>query len=211
MRKMKVVALVVGVGLLLGSCMSSNNVVNNKLISKRKYTKGFFINGKGSVKGEKNADTENAQENMAYHMDLTPSNMVETAPVSKVNTIVEKTSVESNNVVIASAAEDVPKTKVNKKIVKKGSYNKISSTRTHTAKNSTGRLTIQEKKEAIKKAMAPSSMSTEQLVYVILLIILIILVFSLLDRLTGGTFGWIIGLVLTILLIYLILRWLGVI
>lgn len=208
---MKVVALVAGVGLLLGSCMSSNNVVNNKLISKRKYTKGFFINGKGSVKGDKNADTEAAQENMAYHMDLTPVKAEETAPMRKVNTTVEKSSLESSNVVFASTTGDEPKAKVNKKIIKKSSNDKISSTRTHTAKNSTGRLTIQEKKEAIKKAMAPSSMSTEQLVYVILLIILIILVFSLLDRLTGGTFGWIVGLVLTILLIYLILRWLGVV
>lgn len=66
MRKMKVVALVAGVGLLLGSCMSSNNVVNNKLISKRKYTKGFFINGKGSFKSDKSDETQD----LAYSKDV---------------------------------------------------------------------------------------------------------------------------------------------
>lgn len=50
MKMTKMLSLILGTGLILGSCMTSNNVVNNKLISKRKYTKGFFINGKGNFK-----------------------------------------------------------------------------------------------------------------------------------------------------------------
>jgi uncharacterized membrane protein YqaE (UPF0057 family) len=43
MRKIKVAAAL-GFALVLGACGTSNNVVNGNLISKRKHTKGFYLN-----------------------------------------------------------------------------------------------------------------------------------------------------------------------
>jgi uncharacterized membrane protein YqaE (UPF0057 family) len=50
MRKISTLAIIAVIGVILGSCGNTNNVVNNKLISKRKYTKGFHLNQKGHFK-----------------------------------------------------------------------------------------------------------------------------------------------------------------
>lgn len=44
---------VVGLALILGSCGSSNSVVSNGLIQKRKYNKGFFMKSNGQFKSAK--------------------------------------------------------------------------------------------------------------------------------------------------------------
>lgn len=44
---------VVGLALILGSCGSSNSVVSNGLIQKRKYNKGFFLKSNGQFKSAK--------------------------------------------------------------------------------------------------------------------------------------------------------------
>ncbi len=62
MKKTKMLSMILGAGLLLGSCVTSNNVVNNKLISKRKYTKGFHINNKGHFKS---GDSEQQNDQLA--------------------------------------------------------------------------------------------------------------------------------------------------
>lgn len=43
----------VGLALILGSCGTSNSVVNNGLIQKRKYNKGFFLKSNGQFKTAK--------------------------------------------------------------------------------------------------------------------------------------------------------------
>lgn len=46
MKKIAILNAIIAMILVLASCGSSNNVVNNHLISKRKYTKGFHLNSK---------------------------------------------------------------------------------------------------------------------------------------------------------------------
>lgn len=50
MKKWLFLNVILAVTLILGACSTSNNVVSNKLISKRKYEKGFHINSKSNLK-----------------------------------------------------------------------------------------------------------------------------------------------------------------
>ena len=52
MKRLNIFYLLLTLTLVLGSCGSSN-VVNNSLISKRKYNKGFHINSRGHFKQAK--------------------------------------------------------------------------------------------------------------------------------------------------------------
>lgn len=76
MKKIIGLNLVVITTLILGSCGSSNNVVSNKLISKRKYNKGFFVNKKAVASTtskneiEDKANTERVAEPVTATLDL---------------------------------------------------------------------------------------------------------------------------------------------
>ena len=50
MKRLNIIYLFLAMTIVLASCGSSNNVVSNKLISKRKYSKGFHINKNGNYK-----------------------------------------------------------------------------------------------------------------------------------------------------------------
>lgn len=53
MKKWLYLNLVLVATVILGACSTSNSVVSNKLISKRKYNKGFHINKKAHLKDSK--------------------------------------------------------------------------------------------------------------------------------------------------------------
>jgi uncharacterized membrane protein YqaE (UPF0057 family) len=53
MKKLVAVNFIIAFVMILGSCGTSNNVVSNRLISKRKYTKGFHINKRSHEKSSK--------------------------------------------------------------------------------------------------------------------------------------------------------------
>lgn len=53
MKKLSYLNLIIILTLVLGACSTSNNVVNNHSISKRKYTKGFHFNKKSKLKASK--------------------------------------------------------------------------------------------------------------------------------------------------------------
>lgn len=55
MKKVSILSLIALFAIVISSCGSSNNVVNNNGISKRKYTKGFFFQRKSNLK---TADTK---------------------------------------------------------------------------------------------------------------------------------------------------------
>jgi hypothetical protein len=59
------VAAVLGVAFIVGSCGTSNSVVNGGLISKRKHTKGFHLNlpsANGSVLAKKEINEKNNEK-----------------------------------------------------------------------------------------------------------------------------------------------------
>ncbi|MFT6504082.1 MAG: uncharacterized membrane protein YqaE (UPF0057 family) [Crocinitomicaceae bacterium] len=66
MKRLNIIYLFLAMTIVLASCGSSNNVVSNKLISKRKYNKGFHINKKGNYKNSnedvaKNENTDKTE------------------------------------------------------------------------------------------------------------------------------------------------------
>lgn len=70
MKKVNIFSLILGAILILSSCSTSNSVVSNKLISKRKYTKGFHFNKKTNLKTSKNEVAENeVVEEATYSMN----------------------------------------------------------------------------------------------------------------------------------------------
>lgn len=63
MRKLLSLNLLVALAVIIASCGTNNNVVNNRLISKRKYNKGFHINRKGNMKSSK---VDKEEESVAF-------------------------------------------------------------------------------------------------------------------------------------------------
>jgi uncharacterized membrane protein YqaE (UPF0057 family) len=78
MKTIKKLSLLAMVGLILGACSTSNSVMNNHLITKRKYTKGFHFNTKKHFKSAKTDKTEemafNASEEGGNDMQMRRSN-----------------------------------------------------------------------------------------------------------------------------------------
>jgi uncharacterized membrane protein YqaE (UPF0057 family) len=78
MKTIKKLSLFAMVGLILGACSTSNNVMNNHLITKRKYTKGFHFNTKKHFKSAKTDKTEelafNTSEEGVNDMQMRRSN-----------------------------------------------------------------------------------------------------------------------------------------
>lgn len=68
MKKLIVVNVAIVIALLMNSCASSNDVVSNRLISKRKYTKGLFVKKNLKLKSDGVEESEN------YAMNTEESN-----------------------------------------------------------------------------------------------------------------------------------------
>lgn len=67
MKKWLSLNLMIASVLILGACATSNDVVSNRLISKRKYEKGFHINKKSHLKS---SNEELANENLTKEKDF---------------------------------------------------------------------------------------------------------------------------------------------
>ncbi len=63
MKKLFNLNLLIALAVVFASCGTNNNVVNNRLISKRKYNKGFHINRKGNMKSSR---VEKEEESVAF-------------------------------------------------------------------------------------------------------------------------------------------------
>ena len=59
MKRLASINVYIIIVLVLGACSASNNVVNNNLISKRKYEKGFHLNKKSKIAVEKDKIAKN--------------------------------------------------------------------------------------------------------------------------------------------------------
>lgn len=70
--------------LILGSCGSSNSVVSNGLIQKRKYNKGFFLKSNGQFKTAK-TDTKEDSKTLAFE-EVTDKKETVRSAVAPVNT-----------------------------------------------------------------------------------------------------------------------------
>jgi len=113
MKKFTIVNLLIAFAFILGACGTSNNVVNNHLISKRKYTKGFHVNKKSNFK---NSDNKQEEEVLAF--DAVPEDKkevnVKTATASH-DKKVEANVSKSINVLQEEATNAIDKKQTNSK------------------------------------------------------------------------------------------------
>lgn len=59
MKKLKLLSGIIVASIILVSCSTSDKVVSNNLIQKRKYNKGFYLSTKGNVKKTETLDNKN--------------------------------------------------------------------------------------------------------------------------------------------------------
>ena len=200
----------VGMALILGSCGSSNSVVSNGLIQKRKYNKGFFLKSNGqfkTAKGETNEDSKTFAFEKVTDVKETVRPVI--APVNTgVKSVVAQTTVSE---VAQNSNLQEKQLAGNERGI--SSENSKSHFDNFIEKNTQRgvRKIVREKAEKARVAAASGSMSTGEIITLILIIVLIILAFTLLNSLTNGWLGWLVGVILTVVLIVLILRWLGII
>lgn len=112
MKKVSVLSLIALFAIVISSCGSSNNVVSNNGISKRKYTKGFFFQRKSNLKtantkvkdadlrGDKSlAKTENVTAKKSTSKVSKRKSTLENADVAKIETtrFVENITVEEES------------------------------------------------------------------------------------------------------------------
>ena len=197
MRKLTFINLIIASILILASCSTSNNVVSNRLISKRKYTKGYHINKKSDYKASKDVIAEREEIE-------TPTQDVSSTPESSTQEVIETVPVKTADVEVVQESTIAEESSEKSK--------DIVVTEEHQSENQNlgdeikRTLSQKEMVNRVKKAAASNS-ELGDILLIILIIVLIIIVFSFLDAQLGG----ILGLILAILLIYLILRYFGVI
>ena len=166
--------------LILGSCGSSNSVVSNGLIQKRKYNKGFFLKSNGQFKTAK-ADTKE-------------ENTINSVEVAKNNFKTGEKEMLANAVAVNKSVVSTPLKNDNLDETRNGQRNQIAETNGEvTSRKSDQRFenfiekntqrglrkVMREKAEKAKVAAASGSMSTGEIITLILIIVLIILAFTL--------------------------------
>lgn len=214
MRARFIFSGLVGLALILGSCGTSNSVVSNGLIQKRKYNKGFFLKSNGQFKTAK-ADVKEEKTLDVAGIDEEKFNTVsEEMPVTQAIKPVSNSDSSAGPAKQVRSSESARSTQSADhsvgKIVPRSSNERVNNF-IHKNTQRGLRKSVREKAEKAKVAAASDSMSTGEIITLILIIVLIILAFTLLNRLTYGWLGWLVGLILTVVLIVLILRWLDVI
>ena len=207
MKSKLLLSSVILIGLILGSCATSNTVGGGGIFQKRKYNKGFYWNRNQSDKEV----SENADSKLKSDLSK-ESNEVSNSSNEENVAEVEYTNESQNNFDVASVGDEINVTESAQRNEKlEFSLNKASL---ETIKKVNIGKKIGDKLLAKKSMNSPapgSSGNTTNILMLILLIVLIIIVFALLNELLGGLLSWILGIIILVLIIYFLLRLLGLI
>lgn len=206
--KTKFTGLILGVGLILGSCGTSNDVVNNGVFTKRKYTDGYHSNFKKNFKSD---EVKNETDVILNTENQT--SVVSTVQSSKNQTKVdqiksEKTSVTEVPVVIENSNIQL-QAEEGVEVAERNTNLKQTNVVTDNLKENKTVAKVVSMKRATKK-MAPQPKKDSGFLRVLFMIILAILLIALIQMLLPGLIGNIISLVLLILIIVFILKLFGV-
>jgi hypothetical protein len=94
MKKITILSFIAFVAIVVSSCGSSNNVVSNHTISKRKYNKGFFFNRNANFK----SDEAKAKEvELKEEKEVAKAEKVELRKAKKVEAMEREMNVVSAN------------------------------------------------------------------------------------------------------------------
>ena len=131
MKKVSIVSLIAVLAIIISSCGSSNNVVSNNGISKRKYNKGFFFNRKSNLK---TADSKVKDADLKENKSIAN---VEKRKVKKANKSVNITENTSRNETIAELESEETSNEITNEIFE-------TSNRTSNADLSEDALDLEE-------------------------------------------------------------------
>jgi hypothetical protein len=224
MKKLLSLHLLIALAVIFASCGSNNNVVNNRLISKRKYNKGFHINSKGNKKSSK-VEKEAEGESIAFEDVKSSSKKAEKAAYTSNRTVDNSQDVVAPKKVNADVVvenEQSVKAPVNKPVLKSQSdefmgdeevpFEEVQSLEDDQSDNKDISTSEEKmfKKEVKKKARSAARGGNSDLMNILLIVLLVLVILALIS-LIGGTLGWILSVLVLVLIIYFLLKLLGVI
>lgn len=157
----------------LFSCSTSNSVVSNRLISKRKYTDGFHYNGKVNTKSSDNvAVSEEKKASNAILLSEEAKSLNSADEVLKVEN--NETPILSDNVVSTVATESTQELAKVENTSKKNSRAVSNSVKQNTI-HKTIKQDVNAKKSSkaeIRKVLKESKAGDEAILYIILCILI---------------------------------------
>ena len=182
----------VGLALILGSCVSSNNVVSNGLIQKRKYKKGFFFKSNTDLRVvRENAKEKNSVVVNGENIEIYDGLSADISPSQDLNTsLALGKEIQATKDLIPLGMGEVS---IQTKLKETNSPQFISNTKT---KNEV-RTSSREKIEQRRKIDSNSTSADDRLILLVILAILIPPLAVFLARGIGTEF-WI-SLILTLL------------
>ena len=182
----------VGLALILGSCRSSNNVVSNGLIQKRKYKKGFFFKSNTDLRVvRENAKEKNSIVVNGENIEIYDGLSADISPSQDLNTsLALGKEIQATKDLIPLGMGEVS---IQTKLKETNSPQFISNTKT---KNEV-RTSSREKIEQRRKIDSNSTSADDRLILLVILAILIPPLAVFLARGIGTEF-WI-SLILTLL------------
>lgn len=182
----------VGLALILGSCGSSNNVVSNGLIQKRKYKKGFFFKSNKDLRVvRENAEEKNSIVVNGENIEIYDGLSADISPSQDLNTsLALGKEIQATKDLIPLGMGEVS---IQSKLKETNSPQFISNTKT---KNEV-RTSSREKIEQRRKIDSNSTSADDRLILLVILAILIPPLAVFLARGIGTEF-WI-SLILTLL------------
>lgn len=171
MRKLIVVNVAIILAVLMNSCATSNDVVSNRLISKRKYTKGLFVKKNLKLKSDGVEESEN------YAMSAKETQKETKTESANLNLSVRETQGISSDV--ASNQHIVSSDNVDINLVEDRN-NAPYSVQTNTAQSNSesfsSEVTTKERKQELKQQLkANKKLDDSDILMLVLLIILAII------------------------------------
>lgn len=202
MRKIKFLIWLLIVTLILASCSSSDKVVSNGFIQKRKYNKGYFVDLKGKVNKADELSYSELSNNIAEKIDNSKSEQKEGSNTEQTNptTLIASNDIrnnEDNN----QSFRSTPSSKKSKEIFNEP----LLTNRVEQITKRLGRKL--DRNSSLQNFKASDDKDLINLLLIAVLIALIIVVFSIID----GWLGGLLSLILFIFIILLLLRYFGLI
>lgn len=218
MKKLLSLNLLIALAVVFASCGTNNNVVNNRLISKRKYNKGFHFNRKGNMKSSK---AEKEEESIAFEDVKSPNKKAKKATYvsnrseDKTNNVASRIVEEKHeNAVVEDKGfkhSPIANTSDNVSSGDELPYEEAQVSENDQSDNETSSSErTMSKKEAKKMARSAARGGNSDLMNILLIVLLVLVILALIS-LIGGTLGWILSVLVLVIIIYFLLKLLGAI
>ncbi len=115
MKKVSVLSIIALFAIVVSSCGSSNNVVSNHGISKRKYNKGFFFQRKSNLKTA-NTKVKDAEFDGDKTLAKTEKVKAKKATSKKSKVTTRKSTLENSNIAKVESTHLLEKTVINEEV-----------------------------------------------------------------------------------------------